>query len=48
MLFYMQMKNWFLVFLLLTIAYLIQQKSSATNTYKIAARFPTSSFSVVR
>lgn len=36
MLFYMQMKNWFLIFLMLTIAYLIHQKSN--SSYKIVAR----------
>ncbi len=39
MFFYMQMKNWFLIFLMLTMAYLIQQRSSATNrlTYRASA-----------
>jgi len=40
MLFYMQMKNWFLVFLMLTIAYLIHQKTSAHTHLARAASFP--------
>lgn len=36
MLFYMQMKNWFLIFLMLTMAYLIHQKSN--SSYKMASR----------
>lgn len=32
MLFYMQMRNWYLIFLMLTIAYMIQQKASASNS----------------
>lgn len=37
MLFYMQMRNWFLVFLMVTIAYMIHQKSSAAHgNFKMA------------
>ncbi|MEQ1723006.1 MAG: hypothetical protein ABL930_07495 [Pseudobdellovibrio sp.] len=47
MLFYMQMKNWFLVFLMLTIAYLIQQKgSSSARNY--ALKSPSSLVSIIR
>jgi hypothetical protein len=46
MLFYMQMKNWFLVFLMLTIAYMIQQKSNLSRHYAVKN---TSSFvSIIR
>ena len=46
MLFYMQMKNWFLIFLILVMAYLIQQKSSATNKLSYRASAPL--LSVIR
>ncbi len=46
MLFYMQMKNWFLVFLMLTIVYLIQQRSQ--NYSKMAFRTNASLVSVIR
>lgn len=46
MLFYMQMKNWFLVFLMLTIVYLIHQKSSAYT--KFAAKASTPLFTLIR
>ncbi|MBY0553516.1 hypothetical protein K2P97_03235 [bacterium] len=46
MLFYMQMKNWFLVFLMLTIAYMIQQKSNASRNY--AFRNNASLVSIIR
>gem|GEM_PF-6246399 len=35
MLFYMQMRNWFLIFLMLTIAYVFQQKSSSHRNYAL-------------
>ncbi|MFZ3229167.1 MAG: hypothetical protein WA160_03095 [Pseudobdellovibrio sp.] len=37
MLFYMQMKNWFLIFLMITMAYLVQQKSSSRNRFSAHA-----------
>ena len=46
MLFYMQMKNWFLIFLMLTIVYLIQQRSSLGS--KVAFRSPLSPISILR
>ncbi len=46
MLFYMQMKNWFLIFLMLTIAYLIQQKSNFS--YKVASRASIFQNSLIR
>jgi len=36
MLFYMQMRNWFLISLMLTVAYMIHQKSN--SSYKLASR----------
>jgi uncharacterized membrane protein YjjB (DUF3815 family) len=35
MLFYMQMRNWFLIFLVLTMAYLIHQKTSQYKKYAL-------------
>lgn len=46
MLFYMQMKNWFLIFLMVTIAYMIHQKS--TSSYRLASRAAIFSNSIVR
>ena len=47
MLFYMQMRNWFLVFLMLVAAYLIQQKQG--HTYKnYAFRSYSGQFSIIR
>lgn len=46
MLFYMQMRNWFLIFLMLTIAYMIQQKTS--STHKNYAFRSISSVSIIR
>lgn len=46
MLFYMQMKNWFLIFLMITIAYMIHQKSN--SSYKIAARTSLFQTSMIR
>lgn len=46
MLFYMQMRNWFLIFMMLTIAYLIQQKSNTNKSF--ALKGPNSLVSVVR
>lgn len=40
MLFYMQMKNWFLVFLMVAIVYLIQQKSSSHSRLGLRASAP--------
>lgn len=45
MLFYMQMRNWFLIFLMLTIAYMIQQKSGAAKNYAYRS---ISSVSIIR
>ncbi|AGH95598.1 hypothetical protein A11Q_1382 [Pseudobdellovibrio exovorus JSS] len=45
MLFYMQMKNWFLIFLMLTIAYMIHQKTSPARSYALK---PISSISIIR
>lgn len=45
MLFYMQMRNWYLIFLMLTIAYMIQQKSSSGQAshrnYSLGAHLAT-------
>jgi hypothetical protein len=38
MLFYMQMRNWFLVFLMLTIVYLVQHKTSVHNHLAMRAQ----------
>ena len=46
MLFYMQMRNWFLIFLMLTVVYLIQQKSSPVNKLSYRASVPL--FTVIR
>ncbi len=40
MLFYMQMRNWFLIFLMLTVIYLIQQKSNPVNRMSFRASLP--------
>lgn len=45
MLFYMQMRNWFLVFLVLTMAYLVHQKTHNSKKY---ASIPVSFSSVIR
>ena len=45
MLFYMQMRNWFLIFLILTMAYLVHQKS---GTYKRFAIRSTALASIIR
>ncbi len=45
MLFYMQMRNWFLIFMVLTIAYLIQKKSMSTKTFAMRAG---TSISIIR
>lgn len=42
----MQMKNWFLIFLVLIIAYMIQQKSNATRSY--AFKSSSSIVSIIR
>lgn len=46
MLFYMQMRNWFLIFMVLTIAYLIQKKTFTSKSY--ALKSGTSLISVIR
>jgi len=46
MLFYMQMRNWFLIFLMLTMIYLIQQRTS--NSYRVAFKIPSASLSLIR
>jgi hypothetical protein len=50
MLFYMQMRNWYLIFLMLTIAYMIQQKSSGANSSakNYALKTSTSIASIIR
>ena len=45
MLFYMQMRNWFLVFLILTMTYLVYQKS---GTYKRFALQSSTLASIIR
>lgn len=35
MLFYMQMRNWFLIFLMLTIVYLVHQKSNPNKKFAL-------------
>jgi hypothetical protein len=37
MLFYMQMRNWFLIFLVLTMAYLIHQRTSSAKRFALRA-----------
>ena len=46
MLFYMQMRNWFLIFLMLTVVYLIQQKSGPANKLSYRASAPI--FTIIR
>ncbi len=46
MLFYMQMRNWFLIFLVLTIAYLVQKKTVSAKNF--AFRAGSSVVSVIR
>lgn len=41
MLFYMQMKNWFLIFLMVTMAYIIQQKSSHQSQSRLTYQAAT-------
>jgi hypothetical protein len=47
MLFYMQMRNWFLVFIVLTMTYLVYQKSQQQNQ-RFTYRASLASFSIFR
>lgn len=46
MLFYMQMRNWFLIFLVLTMAYLVHQRTASAKRY--ALRTPSTFASIIR